>query len=64
MAADVFLGETRKDDYHALDAAVTYLYSRNLSFRLEALVSRNHSNIELFEVPREIYAVKARYEFK
>lgn len=63
-AADIILGETRKDDYHAFDAVVTYLYSRNLSLRLEALVSRNHSNIELFEVPREIYAVKARYEFK
>ena len=63
-APDIFLGETRKDDYHALDAVLTYLYSRNLSFRLEALASRNRSNIDLFEVPREIYAVKARYEFK
>jgi hypothetical protein len=63
-AADAFLGVTRKDDYHALDAVVTYLYSRNLSFRFEALYSKNRSNIELFEVPRDIYAVKARYEFK
>ena len=59
-----FIGETRKDDYHAVDASLTYLYSRNLSFRAELLVSRNNSNIPLFEVPREIYALKARYEFK
>lgn len=64
QAPDVFLGTTRQDDYYSLDAGITYLYSRNLSFRGEATVIRNRSNIELYDFPREIYAVKARYEFK
>jgi hypothetical protein len=57
-------GVTRNDDYHAVDAAVTYLYSRTLSFRGEFLASRNDSNIPAFTFPREIYLLKARYEFK
>lgn len=64
QAPDAFLTTTRKDEYHALDAAVTYLYTRNLSFRAEALLSRNRSNIELFNFPRELVMVKVRYEFK
>jgi hypothetical protein len=61
---DVILGVTRSDTYHALDTTVTYLFSRELSFRMEANVTRNHSNIALYEFPRETLAFKARYEFK
>lgn len=57
-------GEARHDKYHAVDAALTYLYSRNISFRAEAQWSRNRSNLEIYEFPREIYALKVRYEFK
>ncbi len=63
-APDAFLGVARKDDYRALEASVTYLYDRNLSFRAEVTSSRNDSNIQLYEFPRDIYALKARYEFK
>lgn len=61
---DVILGATRHDDYYAADAAVTYLLTRNLSVRGEATFTKNHSNIELYTFPREIYAIKLRYEFK
>jgi hypothetical protein len=62
--ADLILGTTRHDDYYAADASVTYLLTRNLSVRGEATFTKNHSNIELFTFPREVYAIKLRYEFK
>jgi len=55
---------TRKDKYDGIDAAVTYLYTKNLSFKGEVLFSKNHSNIALFEFPRNIAAFKVRYEFQ
>jgi hypothetical protein len=61
---DLILGSTRHDDYYAADASLTYLLTRNLSVRGEATFTKNHSNIELFTFPREIYAIKLRYEFK
>jgi len=63
-AADLILGVQRKDDYHAFDAAVSYLLTRNWSLRAEALISENRSNIALFAFPRSIYSMKVRYEFK
>ena len=64
QAPDAFLGLARRDNYAAVDAALTYLINRNLSVRAEALLSKNRSNIELFSFPRDIFAVKLRYEFK
>ena len=64
QAPDAFLGVARRDDYEALDAAVTYLINRKLSVRGEALMSKNRSNVELFSFPRDIVALKLRYEFK
>lgn len=64
QAPDAFLGVARRDDYDAIDAAVTYLVDRNFSIRGEALLSRNRSNISLFSFPRDIFTVKLRYEFK
>lgn len=61
---DLILGTTRRDNYGALDAAVSYLVDRNWSVRAEALWSKNDSNIALYEFPRNVYAVKVRYEFK
>jgi hypothetical protein len=61
---DAILGVTRNDTYKSVDATVTYLYSRELSFRMEANITRNDSNIELYQFPRETLAFKARYEFK
>ncbi len=64
QAADLILGVARKDRYEGWDAAVSFLYSKNVSVRGEALWSKNRSNIELFTFPRDIYAVKVRYEFQ
>jgi len=59
----VILGVTREDRYEAIDAAVSYLYTRQLSFRGELTSARNRSNIELYSFPRDIVLFKARYEF-
>jgi hypothetical protein len=64
QAPDVLLGATRRDRYEAFDAAVSYLYSRNVSFRGELMLAKNNSNIELFSFPRDTVAFKVRYEFK
>lgn len=64
QAPDAFLGVARRDDYDAIDNSVTYLVNRNLSVRGEVLLSKNRSNIALFSFPRDIYAIKLRYEFK
>jgi len=63
-AADPLLRTTRKDHYLGLDLSATYLFSRRLSVRTEAIFARNDSNIALFEYDRRMVAVKLRYEFK
>lgn len=64
LAPDLILGVARDDRYSSFDVAVSYLYSRNLSFRLEAISSRNRSNIDLYAFPRDIISFKVRYEFR
>lgn len=61
---DVFFGTTREDKYDAIEAAVSYLYTKQLSFRGEARFTKNRSNIDLFDFPRNIALVKVRYEFQ
>ena len=56
--------DARHDKYDAVNAAVSYLYSRNISFRGEALFSKNRSNADAYAFPRDVYTVKVRYEFK
>ena len=56
--------DARHDKYEAVNAAVSYLYSRNISFRGEALFSRNRSNADAYAFPRDVYTAKIRYEFK
>ncbi|MFY9315697.1 MAG: outer membrane beta-barrel protein [Burkholderiales bacterium] len=62
--ADALLQTTRKDHYYGIDLTATYLFTRQFSVRAEAIVSRNDSNIALFEYDRNVFAIKARYEFK
>lgn len=64
LAADSILGVTRNDRYESFDAAVSYLYTRNLSFRAEAILAKNHSNIQLYSFARDTVTLKVRYEFK
>jgi hypothetical protein len=61
---DVFLLTTRKDTYAAADFSAIYLWDRNISVRAEALLSRNGSNLQLYEYSRNVFSVKVRYEFK
>lgn len=59
---DAILGVTRRDWYGALEAGGAWQWTESLSVRLEALVSRNRSNIELYEYSRNVIAAKVRYE--
>ncbi len=58
------LATTRRDNYYAADFIASYAFTRNFSARLEGLVSKNDSNIALFEYRRDVGALKFRYEFK
>ena len=56
--------DERHDKYDAFNAALIYLYSRNISVRGEALFSKNRSNADAYAFTRDVYSVKVRYEFK
>ena len=61
---DILLLTSRNDDYYALDVTASYAYARNFSIRAELLISKNDSNISLYEYRRDVIALKARYDFK
>jgi tetratricopeptide (TPR) repeat protein len=61
---DALLLTTRKDSYYAVDATVSYAYTKNLSVRLELLGSKNDSNLDLYAYRRDIATLKVRYDFK
>ena len=61
---DILLATTREDNYYAFDAIASYAYTRNLSLRMELLLSNNDSNIELYQYRRDIVAFKVRYDFR
>jgi hypothetical protein len=62
--ADPFLETVRHDRYSALDLLASYQLSKQLSVRIEGLVTTNHSDIGLYAYDRDVVAVKLRYEFK
>jgi len=59
---DPQLGTTRRDSYYGLDLTVSYALRRSLSLRAEFLLSRNDSNIALFEYDRNVVGLKLRYD--
>lgn len=61
---DSLLLTTRKDNYYAVDAVASYAYTRNLSLRAELLLSKNDSDLALFEFRRDTLVFKVRYDFK
>jgi tetratricopeptide (TPR) repeat protein len=63
-AADPLFATTRRDRYYAADFTASYAFTRNFSVRGEVLLSRNDSNIALFEYQRDVAAIKVRYDFK
>lgn len=58
-----FSPDRRKDRYTALDASLSYFYSKRLTLRVEALVAEQQSNVGLYDYDRNMLAFKARYEF-
>jgi len=56
--------DARHDRYGAFNAALTYLYTREVSIRAEALLSRNRSNADAYAFPRNVFGVKVRYDFR
>jgi len=54
---------TRHDTYGSLNLLAVYQYNRQLSLRIEALVSGNHSNLGLYAYDRNVISAKVRYEF-
>ncbi|HEY6508073.1 MAG TPA: hypothetical protein VIY56_08660 [Vicinamibacterales bacterium] len=58
------MATTRKDAYYALDGVASYAYTRNLSLRAELLLSKNGSNLELYEYDRNMLTFKVRYDFQ
>jgi hypothetical protein len=61
---DPTLQTSRKDNFNAVDATVSYAYTRNVSVRVEMLASQNASNLDLYAYRRNVAALKIRYEFK
>lgn len=64
QAEDTALLTARNDNYYALDAVASYACTRNLSIRSELLLSKNASNLALYEYRRDMIALKVRYDFK
>ncbi|MFO1321502.1 MAG: hypothetical protein U1F52_17980 [Burkholderiales bacterium] len=60
--ADAILGTTRRDWYGAVEAGAAWQWTETISLRLEALISRNGSNLELYEYNRNVLVAKVRYE--
>ena len=63
-ARDFLFPDTRRDRYYGVDAVASYAITREFSVRGEAIVSRNSSNIDLYDYKRAMLAVKLRYDFK
>lgn len=63
-AEDALLMVTRQDKYTAFDLSVNYAFTPQWSARGEYLVSRNKSNLPLFEYKRRIGQLKLRYDFR
>jgi len=55
---------SREDDSWMGDASLSYFYSRELTLKVEAQVTNQHSNISMFTYDRNVLNFKARYDFK
>jgi hypothetical protein len=61
---DFLFPDKRQDRYYGMDIVASYAITRELSLRGEAMLSRNSSNINLYDYKRGMLAVKLRYDFK
>lgn len=63
LGDEPLIGSTREDSYGSLDMFAVYQYNKQISLRLEALISGNHSNIGLYAYDRNFVSAKVRYDF-
>lgn len=61
---DTLFTTIRRDNYNSLDLTASYALRSNLSLRGEAVVARNHSNLELYRYRREVFTIKIRHDLK
>jgi len=55
---------SRSDEYRGLDLSLIYLINRSLSVRGEYSISKNISNLALYEYGRRVFTLKVRHEWK
>ncbi|MBB1485537.1 surface lipoprotein assembly modifier [Oceanospirillum sediminis] len=60
---DWLYGVRRHDKYKALNFSWRYLFSKNLSFSLNASFIDNDSSIELYEYDRDVVSFGVKYEY-
>lgn len=64
MEADAFLFERRRDWFYALEAGSDKTLDKNWSFRFDVAMTRNRSNIDLYDFNRNVASVKLRYDLR
>ncbi len=64
QAPDPLLLVTRDDRYFSFDLGAAYQLSRSWSLRAEYSLSRNKSNLPLYDYKRHLGSFKVRYDFK
>lgn len=60
----VFAGDHRHDRNWAADASLSYYYSKNLTFKVDAVFAEQRSNIGLYSYDRDMVTLKVRHDFK
>lgn len=61
---DAFLQTRRRDWFYGLEAASEHAVAPHWTVRFELALTRNRSNVELFDFNRNIAAVKLRYDLR
>jgi hypothetical protein len=60
---DPIFAATRDDDYYGLELGVSYRLSKQMTLRGDYQRSVNDSNLTLYEYKRDVFTLRARYEF-
>jgi hypothetical protein len=60
---DTLFAATRDDDYYGVEFGVSYRLTKQISLRGDYQHSDNQSNIALYRYKRDVFTVRARYEF-
>lgn len=61
---DFILSERRRDWFLAFEAGSSYALTDQWSFRVDLVVSRNRSNIDLYDFNRNLATARLRYELR